>query len=71
MGDLLTNFLLVTLIGLISWIGKSAYDKINEILNMIRTMMVSHQKYEIEIEQLKRNQIDHETRIRLIEQERA
>ena len=67
MTDPLTNFLLVTLIGLVAWIGKSAYDKINEILVMIRQIMISHQKNESDIEQLKRNQTDHEERIRELE----
>lgn len=67
MADPLTNFLLVILIALISYIGSKAYDKINEILSMIRQMLISHQRYDSDIEHLKRNQEDHEERIRELE----
>ena len=68
MGDSFTNFLLITLIGLIAWIGKAAYEKINEMFHMIQSMLVSHQKYESELKQMERNQCDHELRIRLLEE---
>jgi len=71
MGDSFTNYLLITLIGLVAWLGRAAYEKINEIYKMIQQIFVSHQKYESDIEQLKRNQVDHETRMRDTEKQLA
>ena len=65
--DAFTNLLLVTLIGLVAWIGKGAYDKINTIIELIKGLAINHQKHESEIEQLKRNAEDHEERIRSLE----
>ena len=58
------------LIGLIAWIGKEAYKKINKIIDMMNSMLVNHQKHDSDIEQLKKDQTDHEIRIRTLENEK-
>jgi hypothetical protein len=59
-----TNLLLITLIGLIAYIGKSAYEKINEILSIIKQISINHQKHDSEITELKATSDDHEQRLR-------
>lgn len=41
--DTFTNFLLITLIGLIGWIGKATYEKIEELFNLIRSVLINYQ----------------------------
>lgn len=63
-----TNLLLLTLIALIGYIGKSAYQKINEILDIIKQISINHQKHESEIVELQETVKDHEIRLRISEQ---
>ena len=66
--DSFTNFLLVTLIGLISYIGAKAYDKMNQLFDMIKSIMMVDVSRGKDIEQLQTDIEDHEKRIRDIEE---
>ena len=67
MGDSFTNILLVSLISLVAWLGKALYDKLDEIIKNQSAIMQANERSRTEIEMLKHNQVDHEARIRILE----
>lgn len=61
--DTFTNFLLVVLIGLLSFIGKIFYDKLNESMAEIRSILISDMANKKDIQQLQNRVDGHEERI--------
>ena len=67
MGDSFTNVLLITLIGLLGTIGKIFYDKMEETLKRIEQILLSDVRQIKDIEGIKEDVKDHETRITSLE----
>ena len=67
MFNTLSNFLLMILIGLIAYIGKVIYEKIEKLIDEIRIIMLSDVANKKDIEALKEKTEDHEERISLLE----
>lgn len=67
MFDNITNLLLTVLIGLMAWMGKSLYAKIEILIAEIRAIMLSDVMNKKDIETLKEKVEDHEHRIHSLE----
>jgi polyhydroxyalkanoate synthesis regulator phasin len=67
MGDSFTNVLLITLITLLGYIGKVFYDKMEDVLKRIEQILLSDVSQKKDIENLKEDMEDHETRITHLE----
>ena len=63
----LSNYLLMILIGLIAYIGKVIYEKIEKLIDEIRQIMISDMANKKDIETLKTISLDHEERISKLE----
>jgi len=63
----LSNFLLMILIGLIAFIGKVIYNKIEKLIDEIRQIMISDMANKKDIEVLKLTSANHENRISKLE----
>lgn len=63
----LSDYLLMILIGLIAYIGKVIYEKIEKLIDEIRTIMISDMANKKDIETLKTITLDHEERITKLE----
>jgi cell division protein FtsB len=63
----LSNFLLMVLIGLIAFIGKVIYNKIEKLIDEIRQIMISDMANKKDIESLKLTSLNHESRISKLE----
>ena len=63
MGDSFTNFLLVTLISLIDFIGKLFYDKIEAFAQKIEKILLNDVSSGKDITQLQEDVKEHEKRI--------
>lgn len=67
MFNTLSNYLLMILIGLIAYIGKVIYEKIEKLIDEIRQIMISDMANKKDIETLKHITLDHEERISKLE----
>ena len=67
MFNTLSNYLLLILIGLIAYIGKVIYEKIEKLIDEIRQIMISDVANKKDIENLKIITTDHENRISQLE----
>jgi hypothetical protein len=67
MFNTLSNYLLMILIGLIAYIGKVIYEKIEKLIDEIRQIMISDMANKKDIETLKSVALDHESRISKLE----
>ena len=67
MFNTLSNYLLMILIGLIAYIGKIIYEKIEKLIDEIRQIMISDMANKKDIETLKSVSLDHEERISKLE----
>lgn len=67
MFNTLSNYLLMILIGLIAYIGKVIYEKIEKLIDEIRQIMISDVANKKDIETLKGIALDHEERISQLE----
>lgn len=67
MFNTLSNYLLMILIGLIAYIGKVIYEKIEKLIDEIRQIMISDMANKKDIETLKNISLDHEDRISKLE----
>lgn len=67
MFNTLSNYLLMILIGLIAYIGKVIYEKIEKLIDEIRQIMISDMANKKDIETLKIVSLDHEERISKLE----
>jgi len=67
MFNTLSNYLLMILIGLIAYIGKVIYEKIEKLIDEIRQIMISDVANKKDIENLKIITTDHENRISQLE----
>lgn len=67
MFNTLSNYLLMILIGLIAYIGKVIYEKIEKLIDEIRQIMISDMANKKDIETLKSVSLDHEERISKLE----
>lgn len=63
MFNALSNFLLTILIALIAYMGKVIYEKIEKLIEEIRTIMLSDIANKKDIERLKEKAEEHEERI--------
>lgn len=63
----LSDYLLMILIGLIAYIGKVIYEKIEKLIDEIRQIMISDMANKKDIETLKNVALDHEDRITKLE----
>lgn len=70
MGDSFTNLLLVTLITLLGYIGKVFYDKMEDVLRRIEQILLSDVSQKKDIEGIKEDVSNHETRITVLEKEK-
>lgn len=68
MGDSFTNLLLVALITLLGYIGKVFYDKMEEALGKIEQILMDDVGQKKDIESIKEDVCDHETRITKLEE---
>lgn len=68
MGDSFTNFLLVTLIALLGFIGKVFYEKLEEFADKIQQILLEDIKSNKNIERLDEITNDHEKRISKLEE---
>ena len=67
MFNTLSNYLLMILIGLIAYIGKVIYEKIEKLIDEIRQIMISDVANKKDIETLKNITSNHEERIYKLE----
>jgi hypothetical protein len=67
MFNTLSNYLLMILIGLIAYIGKVIYEKIEKLIDEIRQIMISDMSNKKDIETLKNITSNHEERISKLE----
>ena len=67
MFNTLSNYLLMILIGLIAYIGKVIYEKIEKLIDEIRQIMISDVANKKDIETLKNITYNHEERISKLE----
>jgi len=67
MFNTLSNYLLMILIGLIAYIGKVIYEKIEKLIDEIRQIMISDVANKKDIETLKGITSNHEERISKLE----
>lgn len=67
MFNTLSNYLLMILIGLLAYMGKVIYEKIETLIDEIRTIMLSDVANKKDIEVLKEKTEDHEERISNLE----
>lgn len=67
MGDSFTNVLLITLITLLGYIGKVFYDKMEDVLKRIEQILLSDVSQKKDIESIKEDVKDHETRLTTLE----
>ena len=65
--DQFTNILLITLISLLGAISKIFYDKMDHVLRRIEQILLSDKAQEKDIENMKEDIRDHETRISKLE----
>ena len=62
-----TNILLITLIGLVGWIGKAFYEKLNDMGRDMRKLIETDIIRMEHVNQLRKDVDGHETRISKIE----
>ena len=67
MGDSFTNFLLITLITLLAFIGKMFYEKLTTLIGEIRAIMLSDVANKKDIDNLKQEVREHDGRISFLE----
>jgi cell division protein FtsB len=61
--DSITNLLLALLIGLLAWLGRVFYSKLEELSKNIKEILISDMGHQKDIEQLKADRDEHEKRI--------